>query len=110
MSTKNDNSTAPQHDARMIVSRRALQAGYEAMIRFEATLSNVYADDPTEGDKWLLHRCRKFIKGVSSSFVVEDRYVAYCPQCDIYLSWQQVTNDEKHCLCDTKVEWHPADK
>ena len=44
------------------------------------------------------------------SFVVEDRYEAYCPKCDIYLSWQQVTNDEKHCLCDTEVEWHPAGK
>ncbi len=44
------------------------------------------------------------------SFVVEDRYEAYCPKCDIYLSWQQVTNNEKHCLCDTEVEWHPVGK
>jgi hypothetical protein len=42
------------------------------------------------------------------SFVVEDRHEAYCPKCEVYLVWQQVTNDEKHCLCDTEVEWHPV--
>jgi len=38
----------------------------------------------------------------------EKKYEAYCPKCEVYLCWQQVTNDEKHCLCDTDVEWHPV--
>lgn len=42
------------------------------------------------------------------SFVVEDRHEAYCPKCEVYLVWQQVTNDEKHHLCDTEIEWHPV--
>lgn len=68
MATKVQVTTPAQHDAKLPVSRSDLQAGYEAMLRFEETLANVYADDPTEGDKWLLDRCRKFINGVKKHF------------------------------------------
>lgn len=68
MSTELKNKPLDGNDAKLPVSRSALQAGYEVMIRFEEALSNVYADDPTDDDKWLLDRCRKFIKGVKKHF------------------------------------------
>ena len=68
METKLDNTTEPQHDAKLPVSRSALKTGYEAVLRILPVLENVYGDEPIEDDKLLIEKLQNFIKGVEEHF------------------------------------------
>ena len=33
----------------------------------------------------------------------------HCPNCNVYISAESVTYDERHCVCGSDVDWHEDD-
>jgi len=50
------------------VSRSALLAAYEVIIRVHSTISTVYQDDPVDSDKFIIDNCKIFLSEVEEHF------------------------------------------